>query len=506
VEGSLRVRPVCISENTLAAFAEGVFSPAERLPIEEHLTNCPDCRAVVVRAAGASGGRSDGGTLPAAIGPEILASGTRVGRYVVADLIGSGAMGTVYAAHDPDLDRKVAVKLLHAGALSEAARQRVRARLLREAKAMARLSHPEVMTVYDVGAFGEQLFVAMEYVDGGTLRRWRAERHRTYADVMDVYERAGSGLAAAHEAGLVHRDFKPDNVLVGRDGRVRVMDFGLARSVGRDDVAPGSSSDGEFAPELGCLSTTLTRTGTLLGTPAYMAPEQLRGEPANAQSDVFGFSVALYEALYGERPFGGSNMVELRAAIERGDVRPPPIMTRVPGWVREVLLHGLRPLPEDRFASMRGLIDALRAAHVRAKRRARRAVAATVVGLVVTVSGGVYVCAGQNARRASVALASAAAPKQPTEPAHVDSVDLSPSRATAELLLARQAASAAVVPPSSPPGAPKGERLAVRLAKPVTPTGRAPGSGQVPPRSTAGASSEAGGVPLVGNNGALILE
>jgi eukaryotic-like serine/threonine-protein kinase len=319
-----------------------------------------------------------------------LPSGTRVGRYVTNELIGRGAMGTVYAAKDPHLARKVAVKLLRAEALSEAARQKMRARLLREAQAMARLSHPEVIAVYDVGAFGEQLFVAMEYVEGETLRQWRAAQHRGYREILAVYERAGSGLAAAHEAGLVHRDFKPDNVLVARDGRVRVTDFGLARrNATQADTAAerspediGSSEDPQFA-------LTLTRTGSLLGTPAYMAPEQLRGGVADARSDVFSFCVALYEALYGERPFGGSTILALQSAIEQGAVRPAPMMTRVPTWVRAVLLRGLRASPNERFPSMRALLDALRTVHATARRRTWRmlAIAAGVLGAAFAVVG-----------------------------------------------------------------------------------------------------------------------
>jgi serine/threonine protein kinase len=311
-----------------------------------------------------------------------LPRGTRVGRYVVDALIGRGAMGVVYRARDPDLDRIVAVKLLTAAGSSEEARERLRRRLLREAQAMARLSHPEVMPVHDVGAFGERLFVAMEYVDGGTLRQWRAARHRRFGEILAVYERAGSGLAAAHDAGLVHRDFKPDNVLVGTDGRVRVTDFGLVRTVLQS--VPQSLAPSATGAEPGGFGVALTHTGMLLGTPAYMAPEQLRGGVADARSDVFGFSVALYEALYGERPFAGATVAELQASTEAGAVRDVPLTTRVPRWVRAVLLRGLRAAPEQRLASMRALLDALRAGRARARRRAARAGAATALAVVAS--------------------------------------------------------------------------------------------------------------------------
>jgi serine/threonine protein kinase len=310
-----------------------------------------------------------------------LPPGARVGRYVVRRLIGRGAMGAVYEASDPDLDRRVAVKLLRANALSDPARQRTRARLLREAQAMARLSHPDVITVYDVGAFGNELFVAMEYVEGETLRHWRDARPRSPAEIMTVYERAGRGLAAAHEAGLVHRDFKPDNVLIGRDGRVRVTDFGLARSV--DDQEAASQGEGIASSDAIVLTTTLTRTGTLVGTPAYMASEQLRGGAADARSDVFSFCVALYESLYCERPFAGSTVVALRAAIEQGAVRAAPVLAGVPAAIRHVLLRGLRAAPDERWTTMQALLDALREAGAAPRRpRLTAGAAAGGVGLL----------------------------------------------------------------------------------------------------------------------------
>ncbi len=506
----------CITESILAAFAEGVAGPHAERCIEEHAADCPDCRAVlacaagVVQAAPVSPSVSSGPSDEA----DRLSPGTRVGRYVVEELVGRGAMGAVYSAHDPDLDRKVAVKLLRAGSLSEAARQKVRARLLREAKAMARLSHPEVITVHDVGAFDDQLFVAMEYVDGGTLRHWRAAQHRSYADIMAVYERAGSGLAAAHEAGLVHRDFKPDNVLIGRDGRVRVMDFGLARSADRGDVAPEPTSAKATVSESRTLSSTLTRTGTLLGTPAYMAPEQLRGGAANARSDVFSFCVALYEALYGERPFAGSTVLELRSAIEQGRVRAPPMMTRVLAWVRALLLRGLCASPEERFVSMRGLLDALRAAHVNSltRRRAVRAAVATILasGILALVGARMWPTLAF-ARHEAVgarpsAIATAVVP---------GSASRDPERPMESGTAARDAESF-VAAPGQPPA------LAQTIATPTCtrmPSSTTKAGPATPPPKAAIAdarSTRARGallssttpvaVPLVGSNGALILE
>ncbi len=397
---SSAARIACIGDNTLAAYAEGRLDAQGRGPVEAHLVECLDCRTVLGRAAPLASGveRSSASTANHPVedssgyggrgvdeDAEELSPGARVSRYVVERIVGRGAMGAVYAARDPDLDRTVAIKLLRADALREEERQRMRGRLLREAQAMARLSHPEVITVYDVGALGSQLFVAMEYVDGGTLRQWRNARSRNVAEILTTYARAGSGLAAAHEAGLVHRDFKPDNVLVGRDDRVRVTDFGLARSVFDSDMAAlasvPESVPSDRTPD-SALAMTLTRTGTLLGTPAYMAPEQLRGLAADARSDVFSFCVALYEALYGERPFAGATVPALRDQIDRCMVRAPPPKARVPGSVRAILMRGLSAAPHRRFASMRVLLDALRKEQAKSRRRAVRGVSFAALGIV----------------------------------------------------------------------------------------------------------------------------
>src|SRR5262245_37690244 len=210
-------------------------------------------------------------------------------------------MGVVYAAYDPELDRRVALKLLHAGGSVEA-----RKRLLREAQAMARLAHPNVIAVHDVGTWGDEVFVAMEFVEGPTLAERVRDEEPGWREVLDLYLQAGEGLAAAHVAGIVHRDFKPQNALVGRDGRVRVLDFGLARGTGA--LPPREAEEGpDSGAAPGLLVTPLTRSGSRMGTPAYMSPEQFEGLPADELSDQFSFCVALYEALYGERPFGGGN-------------------------------------------------------------------------------------------------------------------------------------------------------------------------------------------------------
>jgi tetratricopeptide (TPR) repeat protein/predicted Ser/Thr protein kinase len=288
------------------------------------------------------------GVEPAQAG-ERLGLGAQVGRYVIVGTVGEGGMGVVYAGYDPELDRKVALKVLRP---ERAASPNARARLLREAQAIARLSHPNVVAVHDAGTFGEQVFVAMEYVDGQTLRQWLKEEPRNARQVVDLFRIAGQGLAAAHAAGLVHRDFKPDNVLIGKDGRVRVADFGLARPVEPPEPEETPEASGDHSPGL-------TSWGMILGTPGYMAPEQLRGLSSDARSDQFSFCVALYEALYGERPFAGEDSDDAAEAAERGEIRPPREDARVPVWLRDVVLRGLSSDPARRWSSMDDLLREL---------------------------------------------------------------------------------------------------------------------------------------------------
>ena len=345
--------------------------------------------------------------VPSADGEGVLERGTVIGRFVVRGLLGKGGMGEVYAAHDPELDRSVAIKLLRGGAASESPEGRTR--LMREAQAIARVSHPSVVVVYDVGTFGNRVFIAMELVAGHTLRYWMHERARTWPEVLEVFAAAGRGLAAAHERELVHRDFKPDNVMIAPDGQVRVMDFGLVQLAGERTgaagAAPGAKVEAEPKPEvpvdeedllatrplrptmmapptLGALSVELTRTGAALGTPAYMSPEQFRNERTDARTDQFSFCVALYEALYGERPFFGGSMQELSAAVCGGLVSEAPEQTQVPEWLREALLRGLRRDPDERWPSMKALLAELdRQPAISSRRRFVAAAAAKLEGI-----------------------------------------------------------------------------------------------------------------------------
>jgi tetratricopeptide (TPR) repeat protein/predicted Ser/Thr protein kinase len=287
-------------------------------------------------------------------------TGATVGRYLVLGRLGAGAMGVVLAAYDPELDRKVAVKLLKPRAAADG--ERGRARLQREAQALAKLSHPNVCAVHDVGIHGDQVFVAMEFIEGQTLTDWmHTEGPRPWREVLRRFDEAGRGLAAAHQNDLVHRDFKPDNAMIGDDGRVRVMDFGLARMDGELPGDTGSDGDPEAAtaPQPGVPVDRLTRTGALLGTPAYMAAEQLSGAGADARSDQFAFCVSLYEALYGERPFKGQTLGALMVSVLEGTVAEPPRGHRVPSWIRSILLRGLAVEPADRWPSIESLLHAL---------------------------------------------------------------------------------------------------------------------------------------------------
>ncbi len=307
----------CPDDNSLAEFMNGLLSGERRREIERHLDTCASCTQVLVGV-----GKS-------------LDAGTRVGRYEITECLGRGAMGAVYAATDTLLDRSVALKVLHAS-LTESPGARERS--LAEARALARLSHPNVVAIHDVGEHEGCLFIAMERLHGVTLTQWLAADTRSWRDVVDVFLQAAAGLAAAHQAGLVHRDFKPDNVFVTDSGRVCVTDLGLAHVEGR---------------------TPDTERGSLIGTPAYKSPEQLEARPATALSDQFSFCVALHEALYGQRPFRAPTPKELLAQMHQ---QPPsePKPSATPAWIFPVLARGLAIEPAGRYESMQALERAVR--------------------------------------------------------------------------------------------------------------------------------------------------
>ncbi len=358
--------------------------------LEAHAKTCTVCAdrsessgeqatAVIGPPSGAS---AEG--IPSAARPDApLERGASLGRYIIVDRVGEGGMGVVYAAYDPELDRKVAIKLLQTGG-SGSQSSGGRERLIREAQALARLSHPNVVHVHDVGTHGERVFMAMELIEGRSLREWLREAPRTWREVAAAFVSAGRGLSAAHAAGLVHRDCKPDNLHIGQDGRVRVLDFGIARQLESEGTEPFEG----IAPTTDrlSLSAPLTQVGTVLGTPSYLPPEVLEGKPADPRSDQFSFCVSLYEALYGVRPFPGNLS---RADPRRWTLREPAQETKVPSWLRRVMLRGLSLSPDQRYPSMDALLEDL-GRDPRVKQR-KWLMGAAMTGVASLVGGGVYV-------------------------------------------------------------------------------------------------------------------
>ncbi|MCR9161696.1 MAG: serine/threonine-protein kinase [Nannocystaceae bacterium] len=251
--------------------------------------------------------------------------GAKVGRYTLIERVGAGAMGVVFSAWDPQLDRRVALKIVHGGGYADNSTDA----LMTEARALAKLSHPSIVTVFDVGTHGEAVFIAMEYLRGTTLKQWREDNpEASWREVLQRYTQAGSGLSAAHAEGLVHRDFKPANVMVTESGAVKVLDFGLAQAA----ESPGATQR--------------------MGTPRYMAPEQHAGDALDSRTDQFAFSVALFEALFEQHPFEGETALELSANVQRGALNLPPVQSDVPPKIRVAIATGLSNDPKDRHPSM----------------------------------------------------------------------------------------------------------------------------------------------------------
>lgn len=401
----------CPGENTILAFARGDLTAATTRTVELHIDHCAACAELVADAARLRSGsdehadRPNAGSEPSTdpgmlatnvltrgrIGTsprhlEELRPGRCFGRYRIVDRLGAGGMGIVYRAHDPELDRAVALKLLrNAGGTDGSGGH---ARLLREAQLTAQLTHPNVVSVFEVGIEQGHVYLAMELVEGLDLRQW-LEKPRPLPSVLDVFRQAARGLAAAHRAGVIHRDFKPDNVLVGDRsesgagvGRVRVMDFGLARLRGSADLET-EGVEAAISSSGSSMSAPLTATGTVMGTPAYMAPEQHIGHGIDERCDQYAFFVALYEALYGSRPFVGGNVAELAMHKQTGLTKISPRGTvRVPRWLRAALRRGLAPDPALRHASMEAVVDVLE----QGPRRAARWVGA---GAITVLGSGV---------------------------------------------------------------------------------------------------------------------
>lgn len=299
--------------------------------------------------------------------------GEALDRYVILDRLGSGGMGEVYSAWDPVLDRKVAVKVLRTDFEGSQLGEELQTRLLQEAQSLAKLSHPNVVTVHDVGTAGNRVYLAMEFAEGRTIKQWLEQKPRpTWRAILEVFLAAGEGLVAAHAQGITHRDFKPDNVIVGSDGRVRVMDFGLAHGTAKKKEAG---------------RRTITQPGAMLGTPAYMSLEALHGQPTDFRSDEFCFCVSLYEAFYGYRPFLGDSPAAIAVEIAANRVRDVPRDTQVPRRLLQLLLKGLRAEPSERFQTMRALLVQLGRTRSTRERRVAIVSAATLAVIAVGLAG-----------------------------------------------------------------------------------------------------------------------
>jgi tetratricopeptide (TPR) repeat protein len=368
----------CLDENTVVAFFQSSRAAGVEERVNAHAAECEACRKLLAGFAAMSPVDASPPLLSTTPGPKsddrpsmeaLLPPGARLGRYVVLSLLGMGGLGVVYEAYDPELDRRIAVKLLRRLSPDEETATAGRELLQREARALAKLSHPNVVAVHDVGVLGGRVFIAMEFVAGGTLRGWLSAEKRGFRRVLDALHQAGEGLAAAHDAGLVHRDFKPDNVLVRTDGRVCVTDFGLARA-GLVDAAPSPQDP------LGG-SSLHTATGELVGTPVYMAPELWIGHAADARSDQYAFGVSLFEGLCGARPHAGVTLGALKQSILSGASAELLTPDCAPPWLARAVMRALSTDPSARFASMRDLLAAL--AEPRSKKRVMVAVAAAVV-------------------------------------------------------------------------------------------------------------------------------
>jgi serine/threonine protein kinase len=343
----------CVDDEALFAFARGELSETELPRVEAHLKDCADCRAVLAEAA-----RSLEPETESKAGED--GRPTSIARYRVDALLGAGAAGVVYRGFDPQLKRAVALKLLRPELHGASPEQS--ARMLREAQAMARLSDPHVVAVYDVGLHEGTVYLVMEFIDGHTLTRWLRESPRSPAEILKVFADAGRGLAAAHQKGLVHRDFKPENVLVALDGRARVTDFGLARE--SESWLSERQTDDQASTEL------YAPTRGLVGTPAYMAPELFEGGLATAASDQFAFCVALFVALFEEHPFKageGIALSELVTRVRAGTLQKPTLPSALHERLFGILRRGCAATPGARFADLPELLATLE--HASNKRR-----------------------------------------------------------------------------------------------------------------------------------------
>jgi tRNA A-37 threonylcarbamoyl transferase component Bud32 len=349
----------CLDDNEAAAFVQGLMGPEAAQRVEGHLESCSTCRGLMIDFAQAFGPPPVADDTDPATPTEAppIRRGDRLDRYVVLECVGTGGMSTVYSAYDPELDRKVALKVLRVASAEASVDEPYRQdRMLIEARAIARLSHPNVVSVFDARLLQGDLFIAMELVEGETLRHRLDRGVSDWREALALCSAAGRGLAAAHRAGIVHRDFKPENVLIGNDGRVRVADFGLATEVGASETAPIPSPSASTSSSL---PQGLTRTGFVLGTPMYMAPEQMEGADPTPGGDQYSLCLVCFEALFGQRPFAAATFEDLLARRREERMLALARPRGLPRSLEDALRRGLRAEPGERWPSVDALLEAL---------------------------------------------------------------------------------------------------------------------------------------------------
>lgn len=393
----------CPDENLFVEMLQGALSAQERQEIDDHIDRCQACAALVIELGSMLEGEEEllspslleqtRAQRPGASPPDHSPEPARVlGRYQVTRQVGVGGMGVVYEAHDPKLRRKVAVKLLRADLIDPEQRQEHAARLMREARLLASISHPHVLPVYDVGTWRDQVFMAMHFVEGSSLSDWVLRVEPDWRQVLEVYLQAGAGLASAHQCGLVHRDVKPDNIMLGHREGVWLTDFGLACNVQAQLLPPSPSERLEADAALD--RSVVTRTGAVMGTPAFMSPEQYMGQEVTARSDQFSFCASLFLSIYGERPFEGDTVRDLESAVCAGRLKPPP-SSQAPLVLYKLLAVGLALDPSQRHPSMEALLDKLRLIHTPPRRASRAPI--WIGGLVALLALGAGVAVGPGA-------------------------------------------------------------------------------------------------------------
>lgn len=373
---------LCPSEDVFVLMLQHELSPVERAELEEHLDTCAICARLVVELADLLSVH-DLPTEASFVSEDVLPTQggmTQFKGYRLGGVLGAGGMGVVYRARDTTLDREVAIKVIRADKLDGEQAEQLSARLLREAKMLARVNHPNVVTIHEARVEASRVYLVMELIEGGSLDRIQRARTLDWEVIINLYLQVCEGLHAAHDAGVIHRDIKPSNIIVTPELRAVLTDFGLAR---------GALEHAAGRPQASTLSS-LTRTGAVLGTPAYMPPEQHLGGVADERSDIFGLCASLYASLFGERPFAGESVEEVALNACSGEVRQPSDLKGVPAQVLDVLRTGMSRRKEDRYASVEDLRSALDAVRLHQSREVWRWAA---LGVMLCVVAGVSVWA-----------------------------------------------------------------------------------------------------------------